>query len=456
MKISTILLCLSALMVVATAKDHKDQITSLPGLAKTPLLRFKQYSGYLPSLGNRLHYWFVESQSNPAKDPVVLWLNGGPGCSSLDGFLSEHGPFLLSEDGSKLVPNPYSWNTEANILYLEAPAGVGFSYAVNETEYVTDDLQTAAGNHQALVSFFNEFSEFRENDFYTSGESYGGVYVPSLTAKILMGNEHAKFKINLKGMLVGNGLLDARLNDNSLVEYAYYHGFIGEEVWAELKTCKGNFHDPTNPTCVAAVESAFTTVYESGINFYGWNSDCASNDARVKRSLSHLFSKLPIQRPENKTGLQMNVPCIYSKNLDRWLNRRDVREALHVEEDERYWTICRDEDEGLHYTKIWDNSTQFFPYILKAGVRALIYNGDTDMACNHLGNSWALQGLRMRELTNRTSWTVDGQVAGFKKEFKGLTYITVKGAGHMVPQPGIGKPEYAMHFLKNFLKGKPI
>jgi cathepsin A (carboxypeptidase C) len=152
---------------------HPDQIFSLPGTEKLNIT-FNQYSGYLTSTGQkRLHYWFVESQGNPATDPVLLWLNGGPGCSSLDGFLYEHGPLLVSEDGNSLRLNPYAWNTVANVLYIEAPVGVGYSYSNNPSDYSNDDAGTAFDNYNALLSFFAEYPEFSNQDFYISGESYG-------------------------------------------------------------------------------------------------------------------------------------------------------------------------------------------------------------------------------------------------------------------------------------------
>lgn len=123
------------------AAPDQDEIQSLPGLAKQP--SFRQYSGYLRGSGSkRLHYWFVESQKDPQSSPVVLWLNGGPGCSSLDGLLTEHGPFLVQPDGATLKYNPYSWNLIANVLYLESPAGVGFSYSTDKS-YATNDTEVS-------------------------------------------------------------------------------------------------------------------------------------------------------------------------------------------------------------------------------------------------------------------------------------------------------------------------
>ncbi|GBN91416.1 putative serine carboxypeptidase ctsa-1 [Araneus ventricosus] len=155
-----LLSCFTGVLIAS----HPDEIKDLPGL-DIPI-NFKHYSGYLNATrGRYLHYWFVESQRSPTTDPVVLWMNGGPGCSSLDGFLSELGPLHVSADGKSLYKNPYSWNRVANVIFLEAPAGVGFSYADNK-KYFTDDDSTSYDNYVALQSFFEKFPEFKKNDFY--------------------------------------------------------------------------------------------------------------------------------------------------------------------------------------------------------------------------------------------------------------------------------------------------
>src|SRR5690349_3048038 len=118
--------------------SNPDQITNLPGL--TDPIKFNQYSGYLnASQGNYLHYWFVESQSSPSTDPVILWMNGGPGCSSITGLITELGPFKLQQDGKTLKLNQYSWNLNASILFLESPPGVGFSFSTNQDIRTNDD-----------------------------------------------------------------------------------------------------------------------------------------------------------------------------------------------------------------------------------------------------------------------------------------------------------------------------
>ncbi|VDL87310.1 unnamed protein product [Schistocephalus solidus] len=152
-----------------------DLVQSLPGL--NPMPKFRQYSGYLQGATEniQLHYWLVEASTNAEKLPLVLWLNGGPGCSSLLGLLNENGPFSI-----------------ANILYLESPAGVGFSYAVNGNVSTDDDI-VAKNNFAALENFFKRFPSYKGRDFYITGESYGGIYVPILALLVA-----SKPEINLR------------------------------------------------------------------------------------------------------------------------------------------------------------------------------------------------------------------------------------------------------------------
>uniref|UniRef100_A0AAZ3SEY1 Carboxypeptidase n=1 Tax=Oncorhynchus tshawytscha TaxID=74940 RepID=A0AAZ3SEY1_ONCTS len=237
-----------------------DEIKFLPGLQKQP--NFKQYSGYFNVAGNKhLHYWFVESQKDPASSPVVLWLNGGPGCSSLDGLLTEHGPFLIQNDGMTLEYNPYSWNMIANMLYLESPAGVGYSYS-DDSNYTTNDTEVSMNNFLALKEFFKAFPEYIKNEFFLTGESYGGIYIPTLAERVM---EDAS--MNLQGIAVGNGMSSYEMNDNSLVYFAYYHGLLGTSLWSDLQAycCDGgkcDFYNNQNPNCSSNKLKGVASLYK--------------------------------------------------------------------------------------------------------------------------------------------------------------------------------------------------
>lgn len=120
------------------------------------------FSGYLTLNEDPLinvHYLFVTSTKASAQtDDVVLWLNGGPGCSSLLGFSQEIGPNMLYSGSKKFADyfNPFSWNQEANLLFFESPPGVGFSVN-NDSKYVYNESRTASDNVLAVQAWFKKY-----------------------------------------------------------------------------------------------------------------------------------------------------------------------------------------------------------------------------------------------------------------------------------------------------------
>ncbi|KAK4592019.1 hypothetical protein RGQ29_016481 [Quercus rubra] len=184
---------------------EKDRIERLPGQTQ---VNFSQYGGYVTvdkSAGRALYYYFVEAQHSKDSLPLLLWLNGGPGCSSLAyGAMQELGPFRVHSDGKTLYDNKFSWNNAANVLFLESPAGVGFSYSNTTLDYsMSGDRKTAGDNYVFLLNWLRRFPEYKNRDFYVAGESYAGHYVPQLAHTILFHNKKAnKTIINLKGIIV--------------------------------------------------------------------------------------------------------------------------------------------------------------------------------------------------------------------------------------------------------------
>jgi cathepsin A (carboxypeptidase C) len=151
------LLALAAFPVLTLATKEEDEIKDLPGLSFKPdfkhysglrqpnsfpqMNELKSFQGYLKvSPEHQIFYWLVTSKSNASSDPLIFWFNGGPGCSSLLGLLSEHGPYLVSRDGKTLGPNTSGWNRKASVVYLEGPAGVGFSLAGKDRQWNDDSV----------------------------------------------------------------------------------------------------------------------------------------------------------------------------------------------------------------------------------------------------------------------------------------------------------------------------
>jgi carboxypeptidase C (cathepsin A) len=411
-----------------------DKITSLP-LWNFPV--GNQYSGYITvtdGLEQRnLHYWFVEAATNPSTAPLVLWLNGGPGCSSLDGFFYEMGPIHFAQTSTlALVPNPYTWTAIANMIYLEAPAGVGFSYVSSGKVPAYNDTGVANDNYQALLKWFAAYPQFKTNDFWITGESYAGIYVPSLANLVQRGVLSKEFPAPFKGVMVGNGVTNAPGDNdvNDYVAFAVGHGLISTSMYAAiLKACP----DPNNPSrqCEQAINQAFNAL--NNIDIYDIYSDCY-------HQRSHVGSP----------------PCIDSDYAYQYLNRADVQSAIHVKKTK--WEICSDEV-GNRYDGTDDSMVPIYRFLLQNKVRVLIYSGDTDFAVPYPGSEFWTSNMGLT--VTGSAWrqwsfndTLGKQVAGYVTDYaEGLSYATVKGSGHMVPQ---FKPIPALVMFQKTLAGQKL
>jgi len=260
--VQTMLLRLAAL-VAAVNPALADEVTSLPGLVGG--LTSRMYSGYLEATqGHFLFYVFVESLSSPESDPLMVWTNGGPGCSSMMGFLTENGPYATTMTPGELVSNPYAWNTAANYLYVEHPIGVGFSYSTNKVDYqkLGDDTD-ASDFYAALRDFYVKFPSYVGRDLLLTGESYAGEYVPHLAHKIAFGAD-ATLAASLRGIALGNPVFncDSYVNDGPWAIFTlnmlYYTGLIPYEgPYAEFVENDCGQHNEMPASCFTAFNAAY-------------------------------------------------------------------------------------------------------------------------------------------------------------------------------------------------------
>ena len=201
--------CLLAAVALAAPQD--ELMGQLPD---APAFPTNTYSGYLNVSDTKsLHYVFAESQSDPTTDPIIIWFNGGPGCSSMLAFMQEMGPIEIDDGETYLSANKNPWIRRANVIWLESPAGVGWSIAGTEADLSTNDMIQSEDALAALKSWYGKFPEYSTNPLYVSGESYAGIYVPYLAWQIYQNNLQADFKpdissIPLAGIMVGNGATD--------------------------------------------------------------------------------------------------------------------------------------------------------------------------------------------------------------------------------------------------------
>ncbi|XP_025207342.1 venom serine carboxypeptidase-like [Melanaphis sacchari] len=184
-------------------------------------------AGYLTvneTHGSNLFFWFFPAANRTGDAPVVLWLQGGPGAPSLYSVFNEHGPFTVDAAGS-LWPRRHAWTTTHSMLYVDNPVGTGYSFTRNDAGYSTDQTAVAANLYAALVQFFELYPEHRDNEFYVAGESYAGKYVPAVSYAIHRNNPGAQVKINLKGLAIGNGLIDP-VNQMVYSDFLFQYGLI--------------------------------------------------------------------------------------------------------------------------------------------------------------------------------------------------------------------------------------
>merc|ERR1712093_319808 len=208
----------------------------------------KQYSGYLDDNENDKHlfYWFFESRNDPKNDPVVLWLNGGPGCSSLTGLFMELGPSSINKDGS-VKYNPSSWNANASVIFLDQPVNVDYSYSGSS---VTNTVAAGKDVYALLTLFFKQFPEYATQPFHISGESYAGHYIPVFASEIL---SHKKRNINLQSILIGNGLTDG------LTQYPEYRPMACGEGGSPAVLDEGECQAMENalPRCQSMIQACY-------------------------------------------------------------------------------------------------------------------------------------------------------------------------------------------------------
>ncbi|KAL3732084.1 hypothetical protein ACJRO7_028859 [Eucalyptus globulus] len=430
-------------------QQKKDKIVKLPGQPAN--VTFSQYAGYVtvdPSAGRALFYWLIEVPRHlrPASKPLVLWLNGGPGCSSVAyGASEEVGPFRVRPNGKTLYLNPYAWNREANLLFLDSPAGVGFSYSNTSSDvYTPGDKRTAQDAFTFLMNWLERFPQYKHRPFYIAGESYAGHYIPELSLVIAQHNNGTSNPVlNFKGFMVGNPLLDDFHDNVGRFEFWWNHGLISDSTYAALnESCPhDSFLFPHNK-CNAAQTRAFTEF--GSIDPYSiYKSPCPATGT--------LENSLDQSLPWKFGG---NEECIV-KYTKKYMNRRSVQRALHanVTRIPHPWTPCS----GVVRANWTDSPKSMLPILkqlIAAGLRIWVYSGDTDAVLPLSATRYSIKALGLKTTASWYAWYDDlQQVSGWSQKYEGLTYSTVRGAGHEVP---LGQPRVALFLLRHFLKNQSL
>ncbi|XP_060168278.1 serine carboxypeptidase-like 26 isoform X1 [Lycium barbarum] len=409
----------------------------LPG-QPTSSVKFKQYAGYVnvdEKHGRSLFYYFAESASgNASSKPLILWLNGGPGCSSLGyGGLLELGPFGVNPDGKTLYSRRFAWNKVANVMFLESPAGVGFSYSNTTSDYaLSGDKRTAEDAYRFLVNWFKRFPHYKGRDFYIMGESYAGFYVPELADIIVKRNKlpTTNFKIEFKGVMIGNGIMNEETDGKGQLDYLWSHALISDETHLGIQQhCESKSKSETEiKTCE---EFQITAQTELG-NIDAYN----------------IYAPVCSMASSSRVGLKKNGydPCVEYYVSD-YLNLPHVQKALHANLTNlpNPWEACR----NLNWK---DSPSSMFPIyrrLIASGLRILLFSGDVDAVVSVTSTRYSISAMNLKVIKPWHPWYDDtNEVGGYMVVYDGLAFSTVRGAGHQVPQ---FQPRRAFALLNKFL-----
>lgn len=431
-----------------------DQVTELPGLHWHP--NFNQFSGYLnlEKTEKNIHYWLTEAETNPETAPLVFWTNGGPGCSGLIGFMTEQGPFRPDVNGN-LKQNMYAWNKIANMVFLEQPVGVGFSYSNNKDDYKIGDEQAAKDNLATILVFFDKFPHFNRSKLFITSESYGGHYMPTWADEIMKYNdiqEYSETKINFQGFAVGNPYTDYYSGVGAEMETYWGKQLLPKPLWD--KYLEHNCTDPikqlNSTTCSLLIFNFMKKI--GNLNPYAL-------DYPVCLSQQQLRMREYLKDEEDYNSNEYE-PCegVYSSN---YLNMADVKQALHVLED-IVWDECSRTTKYNLADKMLPME-KYYNIILNSkthqDLRVLVYSGDDDSVCGTIGTQRWIYGLGFPTTSLWTTWyNTDGQTAGFITKFKTpfnknnrFSFITVHNAGHEVPTY---KPKDALELFEMYINNK--
>lgn len=479
-------LCLLALsLVLAQAQVPADLVTFLPGVGTPNVTMYSGYLNFTSSVSDttrHMHYVFIECTNGSAADsPTVLWLNGGPGCSSLDGLFNEMGPYLI-KDGQWYVSgdyNPNTWVAHANILYLESPVNVGFSFDNEDSNPQYNDFNTAQDNLASVQKFFEQYAYLNKSNFWIAGESYAGMYVPFL-AYWMVSNQT---DITLRGILVGNGVAYWDSLFRSEIDYLAEHSFLSTDLQnLTYRACSVDFN---SPSCrYAQAHAATITSYQNPYNVYG---ECFNITAfrppteheevfeSYKKAKGNKFERTPwyIGNPEaikklgapnklkklkDSEGKAVEIICTWDLGIYAYLNDQATKTELHVNSSLEF-QLCERKVSSVYDKSKFNGTDWVLPHLKEKGIKILIFNGDADAVVPYVdfykwfpGLNWGNPKRGWRAwYAEKNSAVVD--VSGFVVEWDGLTFATVRGAGHMVPQY---KPVAALHMFKNFLNGNPL
>ncbi|KAI3825106.1 hypothetical protein L1987_06582 [Smallanthus sonchifolius] len=389
------------------------QLSSASTLPKQALPTKSGYLTVNSTTGSAIFYAFYEAQ-NPtntslSETPLVIWLQGGPGCSSMIGNFYELGPWRVTEHLT-LEPNPGPWNRIFGLLFLDNPIGTGFSIASTPEEIPTDQQTVAKHLYIAIRKFIDLDPLFKSRPIYITGESYAGKYVPSIGYYILKRNPRLPVskRVNLFGLAIGNGLTDPAVQVGTHALHNYNIGLINEQQKTQMEKLQ--------------------TEARELVDIGNWSD---ATDARNK----------VLKFLETVTGLATlydfrRQSPYHSDWVEEFLKDPGVKKALGVNES-MVFEECSDVVRAALHADVMKSVRYMVEYLVR-NTKLLLYQGQCDLRDGVVSvESWVRrmnwEGLHKFLNAERDVWKVNDVLAGYVQKSDNLSHVVVLGAGHFVP-----------------------
>ncbi|KAI0639117.1 alpha/beta-hydrolase [Trametes polyzona] len=392
-----------------------------------------QASGYGDlSETESLWFWFFAARNNSESAPLTLWLNGGPGSSSMIGLFQENGPCRITNDSTAVTYNPYSWNNVSNMLYLDQPVGTGFSHGDTK---VGTSRQAAEDVWKFLQMFLADpkFSKYRTSEFALWTESYGGHYGPTIAAYILDQNTGVAngtvngTAINLKFLGIGDGLTDPLVQYPGYLSYAASNPYRPLVPDAKIKEATQAWNRTGGCKDQLSLASQITKCNNGGSNEVCSNAQEFCNAQILSAVLG----------PHDPYYVLSGTLDFYPPDLAPYLTQPSLMRTIGAESK---WVVSS-EDVYFNFADTGDwmrNSRPLLEKVIDAGVRTIIYDGDADYILNFHGVEAMVDALDTKFSSEYAkqkfaNFTVNGEPAGLYKNAGTFSYVRIFGAGHEVP-----------------------
>nr|XP_043635875.1 serine carboxypeptidase-like 18 [Erigeron canadensis] len=475
-----LILLLLASLTLVTSQTIVETLPGYPGP-----LPFKLETGYI-GVGEdeavQLFYYFVESEGNPLEDPLMVWLSGGPGCTTLHAFFFEIGPMKIMygkyiDNVPALRLDPNSWTKTVNVLYVEAPTLTGFSYTKTPESVRSSDTVSASQTAEFVRKFIRDHPKFSNNPLYVTGISYSGIIIPIVTEELYKGNDEGlQPTLNIRGYVAGNPLTDKNSDINSRFEYSYHMGLISEELYESArKNCLEEYAqaDSNNLLCMSAIDEVDKRIERINDQRI-LDVDCDPPGSLVRGGnpifrgnyqKSHLTNQIRMLSARSSFK-DTNCDVDIHDYAAAWANNKDVMKALGVREGTVKEFVKCNLDMKYNYGELsmplYDFNVQssvvYHQNLTKRNCRALIFSGDHDLRVPHSGTLKWIKSLNLTMTdSNWDAWYSNRQVGGYKTTFARdnytLVFATLKGAGHTASED---KPREGSDMIKRWFAHRPI